>query len=319
MKKVKIRLDASSLKLSSCLLRLYLTTFKGYRKVPHYNDLIFGSAVHKFIEHYHKLGPDRWAEALALAQNYFQQEPKIIRPRKDYLNDEFLTRACMSYLKALEKNIKLKELKLLYSPKDKTPLVEQKFALPLYDEDDIEILLCGTMDGIYQLGQCAIIGDIKTTAASDIQGYLRGYELSTQFLTYLWALKYLRKNNPDGFFGQKIFENIGCCVIGVFLAGASKDPEVIRSDTFFFSSQIFTEFDSLLESFVTKIVGYFRSDMDKSIGRPPKEGLLNNSCQAAWGEGCPFFGACKAPGEEGFWGVLDAHYTKIEYNPLKFR
>jgi hypothetical protein len=284
---------------------------------------VFGSAFHKFSEYYYKTDGD-FPTSLFAAQEYFETaEKEEPGSRNAYLDAIYLAKLCQRWPKVLKETRGFYDLEIQRNPKDNVPLVEQKFAIPLFksaptDTQDIEILLTGTMDGIYKVrgSGLPVIGDIKTTSATNVRGYFAGYDLSTQLLTYTYALRYIASKYPEGYFGRLLQKaKMGAVILGVFTHGSIKEPEFVTSDIKYYSDGDLMEYERTLQRMVMRLVTHFQSGAE----RPLKEGLVTGACQESYGSECPYASACKAPGDRGFWGVLNSHYKVVEYNPLAFR
>jgi hypothetical protein len=304
--KLIIRVDASSLKESSCSRRFYLNVIEGYRTRVNSNDIEFGSAVHEFIKIMRTSGGN-YALAIKAAQERYAV-PMEFKDRKQYMTPTYLTRVCMDFWQNwVEKD----DFETII--KDGEPLVELKFSYPYYADDQVEVLLCGTIDDIckHKHGTYAL-RDYKTTSVYDKTGYLAGYALSPQLMFYKMIIDYYGRSYPDSLFGELSQKNIACFIDGIFLAGAAKPADFARSEIFVFKPEQMTEFEKLVNTAVMKLVADVKANL-----LPTREGMLNGACQTVYGK-CKYFTACLQGDETGMQHMLNRHFIKAEYNPLKF-
>lgn len=305
MTKQLIMLDASAIKLSSCSRRLYLSVVKGYRSKVNGNDTEFGSAVHKFRAAFRQ--EPNYGPAIHAATVYWETHPMYVKPQKKYLTKQHLHNVCLQYgTDILEKD----NIKPLVNPVDGKALLEHRFAIEFYVDDNVEVLMCGTMDEIAKINNGAyVIQDLKTTSAYDVDDYLDSYRLSPQLLFYRTAVRRLAKKYPDSFWSDLNSQQIGCMIDGIFLKG--KDViEFKRSRPYFFTEGDIDEFELMLDTLLHKtILPHYR-------GLPPREGVINGAC-TNYGK-CPFFYICAAPDAIARDMMLSSQFKQEDYNPMKF-
>lgn len=322
-------LDASSLKNSSCLLRMFLQNVRGIRGDANNISLTFGSAVHKWAEFYlkYKKQENGTIKAYAEAQKWFRtniEKVTNIPKQKEYLNDIlYFTRVCQTFEQAYEHDRYLKEMQIQEAPPI-GPLVELKFCIPVAEGERFVVMLSGTIDGIYRLPDTGvyILNDIKTTSASDLEGYLKGYELSSQLHTYLYAVRYMAQQKKDTIFSAMQKFGVGFRITAVNLKGKTQDPKVQCSSIIYQDDNKLNEFQIGLDQYVNQFCGMLKAYYDSGkdpTWRPYKEGLVNGSCQAAWGSGCTYAAACQQTRDEMFWEWLKTFGDNKPYNPLEFR
>lgn len=312
MKKI-IRIDASVLKQSSCLLKLWRIAVEGYRSKWKYNDTEFGSAVHVYCKEAWERKPH--AEAKAAAMGYFIEklsDPHIkVRPGAELLSVPFLELVC-NYL---DKNM----------PRDFTPLevdgevlVEKNFEIPYYETDSVSIRLTGTIDIIGRLNNGMFcIGDYKTTRQWNHTAFLEPFVYNIQLPFYLHAIQWLGDKYPQGIFGDLAKNRVGCFIEGIFFS--EKDfVQIKRSSIWTFSDRRIEVIKTFLDDLCTRLEFYANAKTE-----PNKEGLVNDTCIGKFvgGKGypCEFLGSCMAPNDDATQTILGNSFKKVEYNPLDFR
>lgn len=322
MKKI-ICIDASSLKRSSCGLRMFLSVVEGWTSPKLSNDLLYGTCFHMVAEHYAKT-EDAFNSVEAALKHWDKNIGDCsVKYTAKYLDKEHLHRTLLHYLTALKTNDIF--TRCPYIKIEGHVLAEMKFSIPIYTDADVDVLLQGTIDGIFQLdGGCPCIGDWKTTRAKDANEYFYGYKMSTQLRVYLWAVQWLLKHYPDSQVAQafKKAPKIGAFIYGAFLTKDSVDFQ--RSQVYTYGKQDMQRFDSLLKTEVAKIVTNYKNFAHN--GRYPlPEGLINNSCQEVFGSYCSYYGACSScVGVQTvdevalFESVLKNNFVKKQYLPLEF-
>lgn len=303
--KIRIRFNASAAKESSCLRRTWLTVIEGYgEKVPN-NDIVFGSAIHEYIKVMHLTGGN-FALATQAALKVWET-PKKIKAKKEYMeNTNYLFLTCQRVWTALES----REFKTLVDGEG-VPLVEKKFCIPYYTDEQVEVTLEGTIDDLCKHTHGAYaVNDYKSTSVWDKESYLKGYELSPQLMFYCMACEHYAKEYPDSVFGKMMERGIHSFVTGIFLAGISKDVEIVPSDVIRFSDDKMAEFKILLNTTIMRLV-----DHVKRGSIPLREGMLNGSCQTIYGL-CKFFAVCNAKDDIHAQAILRQHFKQSVYDPL---
>lgn len=308
MSKTILRIDASLLKESSCDERVVKTLVEGYRSPLWNNDVEFGTAFHLFVSTMKRVGNE--GLALKAARDYFSTKPMIIKPKKKYLTTTYLSNICLSYW---QKVGEVDEFDTLKSQSGE-PLVEQKFALPYYADDEFEVILCGTIDDIckHRHGTYGI-RDYKTTSSWSWEEYLKEYDMSTQLKFYRYLISLYAKLYPDSILAELDKKGVSCFIEGVFLNGADKF-DFHRSDMITFTEEAMIEYAQLLHNKVIDIVAMarkFKSGLPTS-----RIGLIEGLCFK--GFGCPFADACKATDNVIRGHVLKNNFTRWDYDPSKF-
>jgi hypothetical protein len=312
--------DASLFKTSSCLLRMFYQGVLGIRSRLNNNDMEIGSAFHKFRATFRRKGKEGFGEGLNEALAYWQNTPMVVKSNKKYLNDNFLIKMCNTYAAKYAKD----DFELVTTDRDYndipagTALIEPvtRFMFPYYVDDDVEILIAGTIDelGKWRNGIHCIV-DAKTTSSWNIEDYFRGYDMSPQLICYRWAWEQYAIAYPDSFFA-KIFESdIGTFIDGVFYAGAEKDIICKRSNVFLFPRDQIVEFDNLVAHKVEELVREVRNWRQTSKV-PMRFGLLNGACETPYGR-CLYFNACAARDQVTREIIFNRDFKQHAYNPME--
>lgn len=324
MKKI-LCIDASSLKKTSCGRKFFLSVSEGYRNKKDNNQLLYGTCFHKCAE----------AMALGLSEmDAYQAAMKKwdddigdceIKYTAKYLDRDHLSGTLMKFFMESKCNDILTKRKCLNV--NGQTLAECKFSIPVYSSDEVDVLVQGTMDGIFQMENGTIcIGDWKTTTAKDPEGFFYGFKLSTQLRMYRWAIDWYIEHYPESPFALafKGQDKVGAFIFGVFLN--SKEPAQFRSSQIFnFSKDNMKEFSEMLDDAIEEVVHNWIRFRDTGL-YPSPEGIINNSCQEAFGSSCPYYHACSSSvgmnaGEDShglFEAVLRNNFVKKDYRPLTF-
>lgn len=316
------QIDASALKTSHCLLKLYRTVVQGYRGKGRSNDIEFGSAFHTFAYTFTKT--QSVTEAMSASQSYWRavedSKQMVIKDKKGYLNIGHLTQVNAIWHMSEGMRMFLPEtlIQPIMSPVDGLPLAEIKFRVPFYSDDEIEICLAGTIDflGRHRQTKQLIIRDYKTTSMWNVEEYLESYALSPQLMFYILALKEMAVRFPESVIGQALNEqpSIGAQIQGIFIKPpSSKDStNVINSRIFSFSDARMEEFTRMLKKFIHILANYIKGGVI-----PDREGMLNDTCEMKFGK-CAFFHTCKLDTEEARAPMLAQYFGQKPYDPLSF-
>jgi hypothetical protein len=326
MEKTLIIADASLFKEGACILRTFYTAVKGYKAKRNYNDIDFGSAVHKFKAHWRNDPSDMgYMVGIQLAKQSYAKADFHIKSNKKYLTAEFLQMACQGYASKYRDD----SFKTVPIPHDwnfngvvipkGTNLIEPvtRFAFPYYVDDEVEILIAGTMDEIGKyVGGSYCIADLKTTSVWNSDEYFKGFDLSPQLLTYRWALRRYAEAYPDSFLAEIDKAGCGAIIDGVFYAGADKPIEYKRSKIYLFKERDLEEFTGLVHKFVHVDLIPAVKHWRKTGIIPPRYGILNGACTTPYGP-CKFAEVCRMP-DESRMSVLEGSFKTQDYNPLLF-
>jgi len=309
-----IRIDASVLKQSACLLKLWRIAVQGYRSKEVFNDTEFGSAIHVFEKELHEGRPFEMARAATLS--FFiekMQSPNFkVRKNAEYLTPAFLHTCCEVYYNKRSKD---------FTPLvvDGEVLVEKNFEIPYYETEHVSIRLTGTIDIIGRLTGNGMycIGDYKTTRTWNHVDFLAAFKYNIQLPFYLLAIQLIGNKYPQGIFGELVKNRIGCFIEGIFLS-EKEAVTVKRSDIWTFSEERIQVIKHHLDSLCWML--------NVCIGNkatPNKQGLVNDTCAGKFIGGtaypCEFLGSCLAPNEDATNTILNNSFRCTDYNPLDFR
>ena len=322
--KLTIFLDASSLKNSSCLRRQFYDIVEGYKEGTPNNDTVFGTAFHKFRAHWRETGD--FFKAMNMAKKCYEESPKIEKQNKKFLTTGFLLSVCEQYEEAY-KNDEFQ----VYRDKQGNSLIEPatRFAFPYHSDDDVDILIAGTMDelGRFRISKNFGICDVKTSVAYDIRKFMNSFKLSPQLKMYRWALRKYAKFNPDSIWAEIDREVVCCFIDGVFYKAPAKDgtPTVTlaRKDHFgaynyiIFKDSDLEEFERMLKIHIIDIFLPSIKHYLKTGEIPDREGILTDSCDGKFGP-CKYAEACSSPDKEAREAYLNHTFVKRHYNPMTF-
>lgn len=286
--------------------RLYWIVIDGYKEKLNNNDVEFGSAFHEFVK-VMKLNPGRYDLAIKAAIDRFSV-PMNVKSNKTYLTMNYLQNLCITFWEQYV----AKDLFETLKADDGTPLVEMKFSFPFYQDDDVEVLLEGTIDDLckHKHGTHAL-RDYKTSSVTDEDAYLSGYALSPQLMFYYLVTSYYSRAYPDSVFARIHEKGLSCFIDGIFLHGKSSPPSFKRSEVFSFPSQQMAEFERLVHRQVKALVAAVKENK-----LPDREGMLNGACQTVYGK-CKFFNACRQVDDISTQHVLNRNYIQTPHEPLK--
>lgn len=315
----KIRIDASSLKLSSCFRRLYWTVVEGYREKRLGNSMVYGLAYHRFIETLSKTGDLNQATCKAI--KFFLDANPQIESRKDWLNANHLANTLNEYASQFGNQVTRNDF-ILARTSDGEILVEKNFEIPLVGTETHSVVLNGTIDetGKFKHGTHAI-ADHKVTAAWNHDDYFQNYRLSPQLITYVWAIHKFAKIYPGSVWEELCSQRLGAFIKGVFIS-SKKPTEWKQSDVIFFTEEQLEAYEYHLYRVARKlldlVINFSKEDPNFV---PMPEGMFNGSCTQHFGEvekKCKFFNICAAPSREASDAMLENCFDKLEYNPLMF-
>lgn len=305
--KTTIRINASSLKNSQCLRHWYWQVIEGYKVPIHSANIIYGVAVHSFIDKMFKTDGDIRASRDAALASF--RIPKHDNRKSMHLSDErHLITVCMDvWDRWVLRDDSFDVIKLPTG----LPATEVTFSIPFYEDELVEVLLEGTIDKVGKIkGGCYAIGDYKTTSSYQKDTYLSAYQISSQLRFYTLAVKMMARLAPESVLGQIGATNIGCFIDGIFLNPSPAKVEYQRSDVFQFSESDMFEFEFMLNKKVANLVAFAQERM-----LPMREGLMNGACEGKWGL-CDFINVCKQSNPQVAELMLWRDFKKVEYNPL---
>lgn len=302
--KTIVRLSSTGLGSSNCILNFHRTVIDGYRTVQK-ASMVFGIAWHKFAETMYKTGGQyKLAEEAALkAFNV----PKDGRDDEGHLmNEKFFKTVCSLMWMQTQEDKSFQVLTL-----DGVPLVEHTFDHHFYEDDYIEVRLQGTIDMIGKIqGGVYAHPDWKTTSTWNKTTYFKSYELSRQLRHYRLALKIIAEREPDSTLGKIAATKMGSFIRAIFL---DKDINKVYwkdSEVYYYPNEDIEAYRKTVEDFCYKISSAVKT------GYLPKEGILNGSCQHAYGL-CNYWNVCKVREEAGQM-MLKNHFIQRPFNPLDY-
>ena len=305
-----VMINASALSKSSCRLRLFNIVVEGLTTKLNGNDIEWGTAFHIFRQVFREQGYDNaYKHGLKLAQAYYANTPMRVKSKKEYLTEQYLLSACISYAEQYKKD-SFETINI----GDTVGLIEQKFAIPYYVDDTMEVVLCGTVDeiGKFRNGIYSIC-DLKTSAAWNHTEYFESYWLSPQMMFYRWQLGLYAAAYPDSIYAKIHAEDCGVFIDGVFHNGA-RQVEFKRSSVMLFKEAQLEKFGRLVDIKVKQLIEDIKHW--RYTGQLPlEEGILNGACQEKFGL-CAFANICKAPDDEVKQHIKDHNFIKQPYNPL---
>lgn len=305
-----INVDASSLSDAGCMLRWHRSVVGGYRERVQGASLIYGKAFHKFQETMFRTKGDLQEAKKAMVLSF--DVPKAATGKTNgYLADRNHVFAT-SYMYWEDITCKDTEFDLLMLPNG-SPAVEQTFSFKYYEDDNVIVNLCGTIDRIGQIKKgCWCVRDYKTTSRWNPVEYLSEYRMSKQLRFYILALKIMSERYPDSVLGQIGATKVGARIDAVFLKERPTDNKYISSDVFLFSEGAIEEFRGLLDQYIIRLTGAVQVALLQPL---PREGIINGSCDSKFR--CKFWGVCSAPMEVQDT-ILERDFIQTPYNPLGF-
>lgn len=304
--KLELNIDASSLSSSACVLNWHRTIVLGYREKVPGASLVYGTAVHKFIDTMLKTSGDLKAAREAAFLSF--RRDKISGKTNQHLTDErhlFVT--CFDFWERFI--LKDTSFQLLVLPNG-TPASEVTFSLPYYETEDCIVRLCGTIDGIGKIHNGVYcIRDFKTTSRYNVDEYLADYKMSKQLRFYVLALRLMARREPESLLGKIGATQVGARIDGIFLKSKPSDNIYKSSQVFQFSDETMDEFEAVLKDQIARLALAIRNN------HFPREGIVNGTCKGEYR--CKFYSVCGAP-KEVQQLMLERDYRSVPYEPLKF-
>jgi hypothetical protein len=339
---IDINLDSTALGSAGCILNLHRTVVDGYTEPIRDAKLIYGVAIHKYIDMMYKT-KGHIPTARAEAKLAFSVPKADFRGKSPHLMDEnhMIGTAFGTwemYVKP-DTEFELVELNLpcwkckgsgsVSNPLGGElqtnqvcsvcngqksclqPASEVTFRILYYQDDIVRIYLCGTIDNIGKIkGGCYAIRDFKTTSTWSKKEYFSQYERARQLRIYTISLKLMAALEPDSILGQ-----IGKTNTGVFIDAIFIKPSL--SDTSYGRSSVFTYRDSDLDAFrLTLDDQCKRLSQAIKTGYLPQEGLVNGACTGQWGK-CKFWNVCNSS-EDIAKVLLARDFKQKPFSPLNY-
>ena len=288
--KPHFKLSSTAMGSTPCTLKLWRQVIQGYREKEMPSRIVYGIAVHKFVDVMYQTGD--MGLAIAKAKEAFSL-PKVDDKRSSHLSDErHMLCTCINLWTGFIAQDESFEL-LQVGGK---PLTEVTFSIPFYKDDFIEVFLEGTIDKLGQFkGGCFAVGDWKFTSSWDNVGYFEQFELSRQLRMYRLATILEARNNPDSTLGRIGATKCGVFIDGVFLKPDANAMVAKRSAVHMLGEKDMKEFEWMLYEYCVALSLKVQKVMSR--GEPlqfDKEGTMNGSCEGKWGK-CSFWNVCKSP------------------------
>lgn len=337
MSKLTINLDATALGSSGCILALYRTVVLGLKEPAMGASLIYGVAVHKYIDTMYKTKghiPTARDEALKAFR-----VPKIGNKSTHLEDEKHMITTCFNLWEIeIKKDTEFDLLEIesecicskTLGPMLETgaseiirckycngkgtrlqPATEVTFSIPYYEDDFIIVNLCGTIDRIGKIKNGAyLIRDWKSTSSWDDRNYFKTYELSRQLRIYRLALKLMAKKHPESILGQIGNTNVGAQIQAIFIKPSPSENKYKNSDVMFYSDKEIEEFEKTLLLIITRL--------SKSIeyNYYPKDGIITGACENKWGK-CKFWNTCVVS-DEIAQVLLKRDFVVKDFNPLAY-
>ncbi len=281
---ITFRLSSTALGSIPCTLRLYRQTILGLREKAMPARIIYGIAVHKFLDTMYKTGDP--AKAVMAAKKAFAL-PKIDDGKSKHLSEEtHMITVCFNLWTGFVQSDSAFEILQV----DKMPLTEQTFSFLIYEDEYIRVLFEGTLDklGKFVNGVFAI-GDWKTTSTWDEKTYFMQYELSRQLRCYRLATILEARINPSSPLGIIGSSKCGVFIDGIFLKPERNEVTVKRSGVFVWGDDVMKPFEAMLMRYCRDLSMKVRDGVHLE-----PEGTLNGTCEGKWGK-CPYWNLCKTP------------------------
>lgn len=303
--KTKICLSSTALGSSGCIKNFHLTVIEGYRTIPR-ASAVFGIGWHKFAQVMFQSGGNyKLAEEEAL--KVFNL-PKEASESQGYLCDDKFFKTVCSLVWMQTQEDKTFQVTTL----DGKPLVEHTFDIPFFEDDTIIVHLQGTIDMIGKIqGGIYAHPDWKTTSTWKKSTYFKTYEMSRQLRHYRLALRMIAEREPDSTLGKIAATKMGSFIRAIFL---DKDINKVYwkdSEVFYYIDEDIEAYRKTVEDFCYKISSAVRT------GYLPKEGILNGSCNHAYGL-CNFWNVCRVR-EEAAQMILKNQFIQRPFTPLNYQ
>lgn len=324
-----IYLDASTLKSSACLKYVYLHNIKGLKPAEETGKnfkMNYGTACHaalgspfnnKPAEHGYYSGENQ-AACIRKALNHYApyEEEAMLSKWNSWQHSEHLRQTLTLYF-ALNKFGEDGIKPLLDSAGN--PILEQKFAIPIWSNDSYEIALSGIIDMQCEYFGTHCILDHKTHAitmfdgANPVKKFFNMFRMDVQTQFYCWIDKMANRRNHylpiliNGIFLKKPTEK--ALKQGVF------DGCILeRSPLIEYSDVQMLEFTGWLDKKLEKLKELLNAlDVEKAFFKEFERSVCHN-----YG-GCKFFKACELGDINSQRIVLESEFFTQEYNPLTWR
>lgn len=321
--KLIVYFDATAARTTHCGRKTLWSIVDGYRAKEISADIEFGSAFHKFRKIMRETnGNYNLAVAAAIEHMEKKQDAIVKKNKKKLMTKPYLLKICLDYWETwAPDNFKVlrlnpETLQIETTGTGKAMFLEVKFDLPYYEDDDVKIIICGTIDEIGKFDNgCFSIADAKTTSSYDAKEYFKSYEMSSQLMMYSWVIREYKRRFPDNPLSQLNFQ-IGAFIDGIFLKSEEEGAEFKRSEVFQFKDAQLDEYEVLMKAQIFKLV----NNIKQRPNLPLREGMFCGTCQnEKYRSLCEFWNACVADNDPIVRDLILKHQLKqVRYEPLKF-
>lgn len=307
MSKTIIRISNTSLSNSACILKWYRQVVEGYKNKATGVAMVYGTAVHKFIDQMYEHN-GVYPKAFAVAKELYLHIPQEADDKKPWLSDlKHLETTCYNVWSQYIEEDSFEVYRI-----GGKAAVELTFDFIYYEDDYVQIRLCGTIDSIGEIkGGIPCIRDWKTTASWDNKGYLSQYQLSKQLRLYTLALKIMAQREPESVFGKLGSQRLGAFIDAIFLSSKANDVKFQRSDVFQYSDKDLNEFGLMLDDQCRRLASAVRT------GYLPKEGIINDTCSGKYGKKCIFWNVCRVNDDVAKL-LLARDFIQKPFDPLAY-
>lgn len=337
---IELNFSSSALKHSGCIKALDLVVHHGYKEKTMSSKMRYGIGVHKFIQVMYLTGghiPTAREEAVKT----FLSIPEEADRKAPHLSDanhmhsvalwtwEMMVKTEPEF-EILQLNQECEKCKgkkwldcgsmgLVECTKCNGvgsyigPAVEVNYSLLFFEDKNVRINWCGTLDRIGKLQNGIwLLPDWKSTSSWDQKKYFIQYEMAKAPRGYVLALHLMAERYPDSILGQIGKQTLGVRFDAIFIKPAINEVQFARSDVYKFmpDDERIREFRVMLEDKCREIslavqTGYF-----------PRQGILNGSCEHKYGK-CLFWNSCKLGGPaEQF--MLKRDFEQKPFTPLNY-
>lgn len=321
--KRQIFIDASALKNASCFRHLWWTVVECYQSTHEKaHRMAFGSAIHLFLEDIYKGIPVKAAIERAV-EYYKPYNDSLELSLYEFRTTTNLIKICLAYVKAYSSKgfggdvVNIWDGTYDFIPhKDKQgkPLVEYKFAIPIWANDYIDLILSGTIDLVASYNSIPhVLVDHKTTAMKVDDKFFAPYDWDIQPMLYCKVWK--EANNLD-YYPPFIINGIGCKKPTEKAAkeGRFDGVEFKRGGLIQYDESQMKWFDIWLGRNIQKLIANL---MLWGKNYEPSKDYNMSACKSIFGQ-CKYFSICKLP--INMQQIkLQNDYVVHHYNPLKFR
>ncbi len=346
-------LDASAVRTSACMLRIWHTVINGYRQKVMPNDVEYGSAFHLFVSEM-KRQDGNMHVAMKEARNYWKNTPMFIKPKKLYLNEAHLQMTCMQYWEYVG-GVDTKETlitengscykckgtgkRMIYTIAPTTgsfegttaPVVEEANCIRcngtgVHAEPLVELKFClkyKETDTVIILLAGTIDDICKWNEAYIIRDYKttsvwdhEEYFRSYELSCQLMFYRFILKLYGEQYPDSVLAQISKGRVLGMIRGVFIKSGKDVPT---FKDSQCFPFKDRDMKDFVELLDGLIARiiHMLDTKTEPKREGMLNGSCETVYGK-CSFFNSCSAIDEVAGQHYLKNNFLQKPYDPLSF-